>query len=90
MDASLGKDISKLDYNEEEAGKIAKDDSYVSHNRKNKECELAINSDTDASSFGADEYHYIVSESLPGVADMQLSTETVFDPDETQIPGSLS
>jgi hypothetical protein len=74
---------------DEEAGENKREDSY-GHSRKNEECELAINSDTDTSLFGADEYHYIVSEMLPEVTDMQLSSKTVFDPDEMQILGSLS
>jgi hypothetical protein len=42
------------------------------------------------SGFDIDEYGDIIGATQEPVTDSQLSTYRVFDPDETQIPGSLS
>jgi hypothetical protein len=42
-----------------------------------------------SSGFSIDDYHNIVRPTQELVTDSQLSTMQVFDPDETQIPGSL-
>jgi hypothetical protein len=46
-------------------------------------------SDTLLGGFNADQYDDIIEPTQETVTDSQLSTHRVFDPDETQIPGSL-
>ena len=48
-----------------------------------------VSDDDSLEEFGADEYGDIVPETQQTITDSQLSTLTVFDPDETQKPGSL-
>ena len=48
-----------------------------------------VNDDDSLEEFGVDEYGDIVPETQQTTMDSQLSTLTVFDPDETQKPGSL-
>jgi hypothetical protein len=48
-----------------------------------------VNDDDSLEEFGVDEYWDIVPETQQTTTDSQLSTLTVFDPNETQKPGSL-
>jgi hypothetical protein len=48
-----------------------------------------VNNDDSLEEFGVDEYGDIVPETQQTTSDLQLSTLTVFDPNETQKPGSL-
>lgn len=61
----------------------------VSNKSNSRESEQT-DSDTDSlEGFGLDEYGDIIEETQVAPTDSQLSTVTVYDPEETQIPGKL-
>jgi hypothetical protein len=60
--------------------------SNIQNNRESEETDSDTNS---LEEFGLDEYGDIVQETQLPLTDSQLSTVTVFDPEETQIPGKL-
>ena len=61
----------------------------VSNTQSNRESEDTDSDTNSLEEFGLDEYGDIVQETQLPLTDSQLSTVTVFDPEETQIPGKL-
>jgi hypothetical protein len=73
----------------EEVRRNAEEEDYVSQGAEQQGLLLETEVDSDSSLFGAEEYGDIVGKMQPEPMDMQLSTITVFDPDEMQVPGKL-
>jgi len=61
----------------------------VSNTQSNRESEDTDSDTNSLEEFGLDEYGDIVQETQLPLTDSQLSTVTVFDSEETQIPGKL-
>ncbi len=61
----------------------------VSNTQNNRESEETDSDTNSLEEFGLDEYGDIVQETQLPLMDSQLSTVTVFDPEEMQIPGKL-
>ena len=73
----------------QEVRRHAEEEDNVSQGAQQQQLWLDTEEDSDCSLFGADAYGDILPETQSPKTDTQLSIITVFDPDETQVPGKL-